>query len=73
MVNFVTFDASRRKKLASVITQVLTPAQLTMANALVVAENPGRPAPRPEQLLHWMRLNMPMAAQRVDEILHPAD
>ena len=73
MMTLVSLDGSRRKLVTSVIAQSLSPAQLTMAHQLLVAENPGRPAPQPEELLFWIRLNMPVAAERIDAILHPAD
>ena len=63
-------DASRRKLLAATIRQVLSPAQLTMVHELLAAERPGQPAPQPEDVMFWMRLNMPVASDRVDELLH---
>lgn len=63
-------DPARRKLLASVIRQVLSPAQLTMVHELIAAERPGRPAPQAEDIMFWMRLNMPVASDRVDELLH---
>ena len=63
--------ASHREVLAGVIARVLTPVQLTMVRELVAAGKPGRPAP--EELLFWMRLNMPIAAQKIEAILYPAD
>lgn len=73
MMTLVSLDGSRRKLVASVIAEVLSPAQITMAHQLLAAEKPGRPAPQPEELLFWIRLNMPVAAERIDAILHPAD
>ncbi len=73
MMTLVSLDGSRRKLVASVLAQVLSPAQLTMAHQLMAAEKPGRPAPQPEEVLFWVRLNMPVAAERIDAILHPAD
>jgi len=73
MMTLVSLDGSRRKLVASVIAQVISPAQLTMAHELMAAEKPGRSAPQPEEILFWLRLNMPAAAERVDAILHPAD
>lgn len=73
MMTLVSLDGSRRKIVASVLAQVLSPAQLTMAHQLMVAEKPGRPAPQPEEVLFWVRLNMPVAAEKVDAILHPCD
>jgi len=73
MMTLVSLDGSRRKLVASVIASVISPAQLTMAHELMAAEKSGRPAPSPEEVLFWLRLNMPTAAERVDAILHPAD
>ena len=64
-----TLSASRRKRLASALARVLAPAQLNAARELVLAETPGRPAPRPEEILYWMRVNMPLATRRVEGIL----
>lgn len=73
MMTLVSLDGSRRKFVASAIAQVIAPAQLTMAHQLMVAEKPGRPAPQPEEILFWLRLNMPVAAEKIDAIIHPAD
>jgi len=73
MMTLVSLDGSRRKIVASVIAQVISPSQTTMALQLMAAEKPGRPAPQPEELLFWLRLNMPVAAGQIDAILHPAD
>ncbi len=73
MMTLVSLDGSRRKLVSSVIAQVISPAQLTMAHQLMAAEKPGRPAPQPEEVLFWIRLNMPSAAERIDAILHPHD
>jgi len=71
MMTLVSLDGSRRKLVSAVIAQVLTPCQITMAHELMAAENPGMP--NPEDLLFWVRLNMPVAAARIDAILHPDD
>lgn len=63
------FSASRRKLLASALDRVLAPAQLTAARELMLAEEPGRSAPQPEEILYWMRVNMPQATSRVEGIL----
>ncbi|OGS01388.1 MAG: hypothetical protein A2V88_11825 [Elusimicrobia bacterium RBG_16_66_12] len=73
MTTLMNYDTPGRKMLAAVIGQALTPDQLTMAHHLMAAEKPGRPAPRPEDVLFWLRLNMPSAAERIDELLHPAE
>ena len=62
-------SASRRKRLASALAQVLSPAQMTAARELMRAEAPGRLSPRPEEILYWMRVNMPLATLRVEGIL----
>jgi hypothetical protein len=64
-----TLSPSRRKQLASALTQVLAPVQLTAARELMLAEAPGRLSPQPEEILYWMRLNMPQATLRVEGIL----
>ena len=73
MMTLVSFDGSRRKLVSKVISQQISPAHMTMALNLMAAERPGRPAPQPEELLLWIRLNMPEAAERIDAILHPHD
>lgn len=73
MMTLVSLDGSRRKIVAQAITSVITPAQMTMAHQLMSAEKPGRPAPMPEEILFWLRLNMPVAAGQIDAILHPCD
>lgn len=72
-MTLVSLDGSRRKLVASVIAQVVSPAQLTMAHELMAAEKPGCAAPQPEEVLFWLRLSMPVLAERIDAILHPAD
>lgn len=64
-----TLSPSRRKQLAAALTQVLAPAQLTAARELLLAESPRRLSPQPEDILYWMRVNMPMATSRVERIL----
>ena len=73
VMTLVSLDGSRRKFVASAIAQVIAPAQLTMAHQLMAAEKPGRPAPQAEEILFWLRLNMPVAAEKIDAIIHPAD
>ncbi|MEK7232672.1 MAG: hypothetical protein AAB268_02560 [Elusimicrobiota bacterium] len=72
-MTLVSLDGSRRKIVASVIAQVISPSQMAMALQLMAAEKPGRTAPVPEEILFWLRLNMPVAAGKIDAILHPAD
>ena len=66
-------SASRRKQLSSALAQVLTPAQMTAAREFMLAENRVRRSPQPEEMLYWMRVNMPMATRRVETILFPRD
>jgi nitrate/nitrite-specific signal transduction histidine kinase len=61
----------RRKALHTAIAQVLSPAQLTMVRELVSAEDPEHAEPVVDDILYWMRLNMPNAAIQVEEVLHP--
>ena len=62
-------SASRRKQLASALAQVLHPVQMTAARELMLAEAPKRLSPQPEEILYWMRVNMPIATLRVEKIL----
>ena len=64
----MVIDAPHRKALATVIGQVLSPAQLNRARELS-----GTDAPQSPELLRWMRDYMPVAAQQVEDILYPAD
>lgn len=66
-------NASRRKALSAALAQVLGPAQLTAARECLMAENPCRTAPQPEDILFWMRLSMPDATRRVEELIHSED
>lgn len=66
-------DAAHRKAIASAIARVLTRPELTMVHQCWAAEHPGKPAPAPEDILLWVRLNMPLAAARLDDALYPAD
>jgi hypothetical protein len=72
MMTLVTPDARTRRKIAAAVAGNLTPAQLTMARELLSAERPGRNL-EPEDLLFWVRGNMPEAAARIESILYPAD
>ena len=66
-------DPARRRLLAEALDQILSPAQLTVARELQAAAAPGCPAARPEDVLYWIRLNMPVAASKLEDILHPYD
>ena len=70
-MGMMTLHSPRHKALASAIAQVLTPAERSMVRELIAAEVAGRPAPGAEDMMYWMRLNMPTAAIRVEDILHP--
>ena len=65
--------AERRKTLEGTLRRVLTPAERTMVRELVSAERPESPTPQAEDLFYWLRLNMPVAAARIDTILHPSE
>lgn len=69
----LTYSSGRRKALEAAFLQVLTPSQRTMVRELVRAENRAKEEPRPEQLLYWIRLNMPGASSRIEHVLHPYD
>lgn len=73
MMTLAPLDPARRRLLAAAIRQVLEPVQLTMVHELLAAEKPGCPAPQPEEILFWMRLNMPVATAKVDDLLHLAE
>lgn len=73
MMTFIPSSAGHRKAVAQAISRVLTVPELTMVHQCWAAENPGKAAPSPEDVLLWVRLNMPAAAARVDETLYPAD
>lgn len=64
----MNLSAPQQKVLGSVIAQVLSPEQLSRARELSRAKKP-----QSQQLLRWMRFNMPVAAQQVEDILYPAD
>jgi hypothetical protein len=70
MITMTTPSVSRRKALAAALDRVLAPAQMTAARELMAAENPGRATSQPEDVLYWMRVNMPGATRRVENILH---
>lgn len=61
----------RRKALVSAIAEVLGPSHHTMVRELIQAEDPHHSEAEPEDVIFWMRLNMPSAARRVEDILHP--
>ena len=63
------FSAPRRKLLAAALSKVLAPAQLTAAREFMRAERPRRAEPQPEEILYWMRVNMPLATGRVERII----
>jgi hypothetical protein len=61
----------RRKALVCAIADVLNPVQRTMVGELIQAEDPHHAEAEPEDVIYWMRLNMPVAARQVEDILHP--
>jgi len=63
------FSPMRRKQLAAALSRVLAPAQMTAAREFMRAERPSRPEPQPEEILFWMRVNMPVATSRVEKII----
>lgn len=69
----LTYSSGRRKALEAAFLQVLTPSQRTMVRELVRAESRAKEEPQPEQLLYWLRLNMPGASSRIEHVLHPYD
>lgn len=70
MISMTMNANSSRKALTAALYEVLSPAQLTAAREMILAENPGRAAPQAEDILYWMRVNMPNATERVEDILH---
>ncbi len=68
-----TYTPERRKTLQTAFAHVLTAAQHTMVRELVRLEDPRGPEPRAEEMLYWIRLNMPRAAARIDSFIHPKD
>jgi hypothetical protein len=70
---YMTLSPTRRKALVAALQVVLHPAQLTAARECIMAEEPGRGMPSPEEILFWMRLNMPGATARVEELLHDGE
>ncbi len=69
----MNYSTERRKALAAAIERALTPAQLTMVRELAQASDPHGLEPRAEQLLQWLRVNMPSSAVKIEEDLYPAD
>jgi hypothetical protein len=67
------YSAARRKALMSAITRELTPVQLTMVRELMQAQDAKAPAPHAEQVLQWLRENMPTSAVRIEDSLYPHD
>ena len=59
-----------RKALSSALSRVLDRAQRAAVRELVSAERGARRA-SPHEMLSWMRVNMPSAADRVDDVLFP--
>jgi hypothetical protein len=59
-----------RRAVASALNAVLGPARRADVRELVAAETGARRA-SPRQMLSWMRVNMPSAADRVDDVMFP--
>ena len=70
MINNSPLDVRRRKAVLAAINRVLGKAQRATVRELVSAEMGAKRA-TPLQILSWMRVNMPAAADRVDDVLHP--
>ena len=60
----------RSKALACAIDRVLTTHQLVMVREFMLAENPSNQKPTPEQVMFFLRLNMPLAAGKIWDIVH---
>jgi hypothetical protein len=58
------------KNLERSLNEVLSPRRLAEVQELASADCSCEA--RPLDVLHWMRLNMPVAAQRVEELVAPA-
>ena len=65
----ITIRESRRRGLASAINQVLEPAQRRSVQQLCSSEAGRRCSSL--DVLSWMRVNMPTAADRVDDMQFP--
>lgn len=63
----MTQNSAHHRALANVIAEVLSPSQFSR-----VRELSGKRG-RSDEMMRWMRSNMPTAAQQVEEILYPAD
>lgn len=68
-MTLATLSPRRRKALISALAKVLEPAQAAAAREFILAEKPGRAEPQPEEILFWMRANMPLATVRVEELM----
>ena len=67
------YTTDRRRALDLTIARVLTPAQHTMVRELIRAETPKGCSPRAEDMMYWIRLNMPVVASRIEALLHPKE
>ncbi|MDE2040386.1 MAG: hypothetical protein KGO96_11995 [Elusimicrobia bacterium] len=72
MITATSSAALRRhhRCVASALNRVLSPHRRAEVRELVLAENGPRRA-SPHEVLSWMRVNMPLAADRVDDVLFP--
>jgi hypothetical protein len=69
----LTFKAPRRVELELALDHVLTPAHVRMVLELMAAERRTKAPPTAAEILGWLRVNMPSYAERIEELLHPAD
>lgn len=63
-------QSKHRRAVASALNRVLPRAQHVAVREIVLAETGARRA-SPSQVLSWMRVNMPSAALRVDDVMFP--
>lgn len=68
-----TYSVDRRRALESAIARELSAAQLTMVYELIAAQDPSGSAPKAEDIMYFLRLNMPLAVARIEARLHPND
>ncbi len=69
----LTFKAPRRVGFDTALAHVLPSAHMRMMRELMAAERGSKAKPTANETLCWLRLNMPRAALRLEDLLHPAD
>lgn len=69
----MTTPSYSRKALSVALSRVLAPAQLTAAREMIMAADPSRAIVTPEDILYWMRVNMPRATEQVEELLNDGE